>query len=583
MCGIAGIIAPQGSPAISFESLESMAAMLQHRGPDEHGYFRDNEFGLAHTRLSIVDIEYGHQPMSFAEGLFWISFNGEIFNHVELRAELEKKGFKFKTRSDTEVILACYQCYGELAWSKLNGQFAIALLDRKNRCLHLVRDRLGILPLHYTHSKKGRLLFASEIKSLLTDPDVDARISADGLSEVMCFWSSQSPQTLFEDVYSVKPASCLTFNHRLERREITYWQADFSKSTDLEHIDDEELSEALEEKLSRAVSLRLRSDVPVGSYLSGGLDSSVICQSIKQLHQGDLETYAIGFKDKRFDESEQQAEMSAFLDTRHHNIVCDNTAIAESLPEVIWHCETTLTRTSPVPLYLLSKLVRDNGMKVVLTGEGADELLAGYNIFKEDKIRRFWAKQPDSQVRPKLLNKLYPYINKGSKSNAIWVSFFKRGFQDTGQKAYSHRIRWTNGAWSWRFVNPELREQWSLESCIDRVCVTANSDNSITPQSRAQQIEIHTFMSNYLLPSQGDRVAMANSVEVRYPFLDPDVVDFCLKIPDRKILSGLKRQTTLTKNRIPKTARVDLAKTETTLSRASYIAIFCIRQSGICF
>lgn len=521
--------------------------MLEHRGPDEHGYYRNPHIGLAHTRLSIIDIDSGQQPMSWADGRLWISFNGEIFNHLELRAELEKKGAQFRTHSDTEVILACYQQYGDLAWEKLNGQFSIALVDQKTQQLHLVRDRLGILPLHYCQSDDGRFLFASEIKSLLTDPEVRSGISSQGLSELLCFWSSQSPQTMFRKIYSVKPATCLTIDYTLSCKERTYWRADFTSSEALKKLSDDELSEALEEKLSRAVSLRLRSDVPVGSYLSGGLDSSVICHSIKRQHDGDLATYAIGFSDKRFDETAQQQTMSAFLGTQHHSLNCDSKDIATYLPEIIWHCETPLTRTSPVPLYMLSGLVRSKGMKVVMTGEGADELLAGYNIFKEDKIRRFWAKQPDSKIRPRLLGKLYPYIDKTRNNDAMWISFFAKGFQETSAKAYSHRLRWGNGSWAWRFVHPDLRQQWSLESSIERISASLPNTEDLHPQSLAQQTEINTFMSNYLLPFQGDRVAMGHSIEVRYPFLDPDVVDFCLKIPPAKTLSGLRDKLPLRK------------------------------------
>jgi len=522
-----------------------MAAMLRHRGPDGYGLYRDDRVGLAHARLSIIDLSGGAQPIHNEDKSIWVTFNGEIFNYLELRAELERLGHRFYTRSDTEVLVHNFEEYGPRAWEKLNGQFALALWDSRDRRLWLVRDRVGILPLYYARAS-GRVLFASENKALFASGHLVPRFDGSGLVEAFTRWAAPPPGTVFAEVRNVPPGTVVCFDENHQERQQCYWQPDLSEDAALQAISADEAAEALGDKLTQAVRLRLRADVPVGAYLSGGLDSSVIGRLIRQADSSPLQTFAVRFEDPRFDETAEQRRMAGLLGTRHHEILCGSADIRGALPEVIWHCEMPLLRTAPAPLFLLSGLVRSHGMKVVLTGEGADELLAGYHIFKEDKVRRFWARLPESQVRPALLARLYPYVGGGQQQTKLWQRFFRRGLTELDHPFYSHRVRWENTGWAVRFLAPEVRralDPGRFEADLEQML--PHGWRSWRPLARAQAIEMATFLSPYLLCSQGDRVAMAHSVEVRYPFLDPQVVDFCCRLPGRFKLRGLRDKLVL--------------------------------------
>jgi len=546
LCGIAGIILEPGHDPVPFEPLRRMAAMLGHRGPDGYGLYRDDSIGLAHTRLSIIDLTGGAQPIHNEDRSIWITFNGEIFNYVELRETLEGLGHRFYTHSDTEVIVHSFEEYGDKAWSKFNGQFAFALWDSRSHRLWLVRDRVGILPLYYARVP-GRVLFASEAKAMFASGYLEPRFDGAGLVQVFSRWSVPSPSTVFASVRSVPPGQAICFDEHLHETTSTYWQANFAENGRLAAMSRDEAAELLGDHLDRAVNFRLRADVPVGAYLSGGLDSSVIAWLIRHNDRGRLQTFAVRFEDPEFDETVQQRRMAELLGTEHHEIVCRSTDVGDVLRDVIWHCETPLLRTAPAPLFMLSQLVRENGMKVVLTGEGADEWLAGYNIFKEDKVRRFWARQPDSTARPALLGRLYDYVGQGrTQSTSLWQQFFRRGLTELDHPFYSHRVRWKNTAWSLRFLAPDLRDDID-ESRIeaDLARMMPEDWREWHPLARAQLIEITTFMSSYLLSCQGDRVAMAHGVEVRYPFLDPEVVDLCAALPPGVKLRGLRDKAAL--------------------------------------
>ena len=546
MCGVAGILTDPDEGPVPFEDLRRMVAMLRHRGPDEYGLFRDDHAGLGHARLSILDLQGGAQPIHNEDETVWVSFNGEIFNHAALREELEGRGHVFYTRTDTEVLVHGYEAFGDKLWAKLNGQFAIALWDRRQRHLWLVRDRVGIAPLYWARAG-GRLLFASEIKALLATGEVDRSFCPAGMMEVFTRWSVPAPASVFSEVSSVPPATAIRFDDRHAAHTFRYWEADFTESEELTQLSDDDAADALEAHLQRAIGFRLRADVPVGAYLSGGLDSSVIGHYAYQAQQSPLETFAVRFADPAFDETVEQRRMADLLGTRHHEMLCGDSELRNALPDVVWHAESPLLRTAPIPLFLLSGRVRRSGMKVVLTGEGADELLAGYNIFKEDKIRRFWARQEDSLARPMLLSRLYQYVGAGThQQTKLWQQFFARGLNPTDRPFYSHGPRWQNASWTLRFL-----QSGRLDS-INRAQLDEDLANRLPsgwtrwrPLARAQMIEIATFMSSYLLASQGDRVAMGHGVEVRYPFLDPEVVDFCTRLPARMRLRGLRDKVLL--------------------------------------
>lgn len=545
MCGIAGVLAGPSAATPSMDELQRMIAMIGHRGPDGHGFYRDERIGLAHARLSLIDLAGGFQPIHNQDRSIWLTFNGEIFNYLELRAKLSALGHRFYTAGDAEVIVHCYQRYGPAAWAMLNGQFAFALWDGRHRRLWLVRDRMGILPLHFARVGQ-HIVFASEAKALFAGGRIAPEFDPQGLAQTFSLWSTTAPQTLFKGVQTVRPATALCIDAEMRQSEQRYWQVDPAPSP-LGALTVEEAVEGLEDCLTRAVELRLRADVPVGSYLSGGLDSSVIGSLGRAQVGSALETFGIRFEDSRFDESEEQRRVARHLGARHHEAMCDAAVIRDTLADVVWHCESPLLRTAPVPMFRLARLVRSRATKAVLSGEGADELLAGYTIFKEDQIRRFWARQPDSRLRPALLSRIHHYVgDAGSRSTSLWQGFFRRGLQDTGHPFYSHVARWQNTAWTLRLLAPEVRSGFDLGAAMEAVAGSMPSGwRAWDPLARAQLIEVNSFMSSYLLSSQGDRVAMAHGVEVRYPFLDPDVIDFCMALPKRHKLLGLRDKLVL--------------------------------------
>lgn len=538
MCGIVGIVNLQEPQFVPEDLLRQMLAAIRHRGPDEFGIYRDEWASLGNARLSIVDLGGGQQPIGNEDGSLWIVFNGEIFNYLELRPILEAEGHRFRTDCDTEVILHLYEKYGPSCLNYLNGQFAIAIWDNRNRSLFLARDRLGICPLFYS-TANGQLVFGSEIKTLLIHPQIQAEIDPDSLAQIFTFWSVLVPRSIFKKIYNLPPAHYLRIQGE-QLQVCPYWEPDFTIPATPEHTTEEYLEE-FEHLLIDATLLRLRADVPVGAYLSGGLDSSTTAAIIRQYTSNSLDTFSIAFSDPAFDESQFQQYMAAFLGTEHQVVDCTQADIGQVFPQMLWHTEMPTLRTAPAPMFLLSRLVREHNLKVVITGEGADEFLGGYDIFKEMAIRRFWAKQPHSTRRPQLLKRLYPEIARLSHSSEVFLTaFFKQDLTDIDSPIYSHLIRWSNTAKLHRFLRQRPAEsirQWAE----DLVPLPAHF-RQWSPLGQAQYLEIVTFLSPYLLCSQSDRVAMAHSVEGRFPFLDYRLVEFTNRLPPQLKLRGLKEK-----------------------------------------
>jgi asparagine synthase (glutamine-hydrolysing) len=542
MCGIAGVFNRASGKPPNEDQLRRMLAMISHRGPDDFGILLDGPVGLGNARLSIIDLSGGHQPIANEDGTLWVVFNGEIFNYVELRLELEALGHRFTTESDTEVLVHLYEEYGPQCLSRLNGQFAFAIWNARDESLFLARDRLGVRPVFYT-MRDGDLLFGSEIKAILADPRVRAEIDPVTLDQIFTFWSPLSPRTIFKGVEELPPGHYLL----ARRNEFTvrrYWEIDFPDAYEPVPTQPRSFNDYFEEfsnLLVDAARICLRADVPVGAYLSGGLDSSVIASIIQNHTSNRLHTFSIAFNDTNFDESLFQRQMANFLGTGHRVVEATHEDIGRVFPEVIWHSETPLMRTSPAPMFMLSKLVRECGYKVVLTGEGADEFLAGYDIFKEAKVRRFWARQPGSKWRPRLFQRLYPDVaGLGQGHPALLAAFFQGALTELDLPYYSHAIRWRNNRRACRFFSPTVRAELARQS------VAALDQVVYPPQfarwgslERAQFLEISIFLSQYLLAAQGDRVAMAHSIEGRYPFLDVRVVEFCNRLPSNLKLRGL--------------------------------------------
>ena len=555
MCGIAGGTKFYSSKSIDIHILGNMLESIRYRGPDECGIYNAQNVMLGNVRLSIIDIQSGQQPLCNASGDIWIAYNGEVFNYIELREELIKKGYSFKTQSDTEVIVLLYEEYGVDFFNKLNGQFAISIWDKRRKELILARDRMGIRPLFYT-KQNNELFFASEIKAFLQHPDLHLKISARALSQIFTFWTTLSSDTAFENVYQLPPGSYMICSKgKFEIK--NYWKLDFAKENQYLNINLNEAVEQFNEILKDAVKIRLRADVPVAAYLSGGLDSTVTTSLIREVVPDMLQTFSIGFEEREYDESHYQNLASNYFKTNHTSFKIKNEEIAENFPRVVWHSEMPLLRTSPVPMFALSKKVHEKNIKVVITGEGADELLGGYNIFKEAKIRHFWAKEPKSNLRPLLLKKLYPYIPQIQNANAQTLRFFF-GYKlsETASPVYSHLLRWNNGNHIKKYFSKELKEEINGYHPVDDLINKLNGKFvDYDYLGKAQWLEMNIFMSGYLLSSQGDRMGMANSIEGRYPFLDHRLIEFCTKLNPEYKLKGLDEKFLLKKmaeNRIPK-------------------------------
>lgn len=535
MCGIAGILALRsGGRPPAIEELGRMAAALRHRGPDESGLYRSAPAGLAHARLSIVDLASGQQPLSNEDGTLWVVFNGEIYNWGELRAELEQKGHRFRTRCDTEVIVHAFEAWGEDSFERYNGEFAIALWDERANALVLARDGMGVRPV-YVCEHGGRLYFASEVKAIFAaDRSIPRELDPVGLEETFTFWTTVAPQTVFRGIDELPPGHVRTYARGavVERcfsrpRYPEAERAELPGSV-------EDAADLVRSALERAVRLRvLHSDVPVGSYLSGGLDSSLVAALGRDAIGGRFCTFSIRFEDAEYDETAFQRVMAERLGTDHHELLISRRDIAQVFPDVIAHAERPILRTAPAPLYLLSRLVHDAGIKVVLTGEGADEVFAGYDLFREGKIRRFWARQPGSTLRPRLLERLYPYLARSPVSSTpLSRLFFGRDLDAWRSPGFAHGPRWRTTAALKRLFSKEQRARTEGHRVVDRLLATLPPE---LPRwsylAQDQYLEIRTLLSGYLLSAQGDRMSMASSVEGRYPFLDVEVMRLASSLP----------------------------------------------------
>lgn len=518
--------------------------MLKHRGPDGTGYFRSPACELANARLSIIDLESGDQPMTNEDQSVWIVLNGEIFNFVELRAELQGLGHQFRTRSDTEVIVHAYEEYGDRFVERLTGQFAFALWDIPRQRLVLARDRVGIRPLFYARIG-ARFLFASEIKAILAVAPDAASLDEQGLAQIFTFWGTVGQRTVFKGIRSLPSGHLLILENGVERL-AGYWDWTFPQGSGRTDLTLDEAAEELHSLLTEVVKQQLRSDVPIGVYLSGGLDSSGIAALARE-NVDTMQAFSLAFEDPEFDESPYQREVAEFLGVRRSVVRCTAQDIGNAFPELIWHTETPVLRTSPAPLMLLSRHVREQGYKVVLTGEGADEVFGGYDLFKEGKIRRFWAEQPDSAWRPLLFSRLYPYLAHSPVAHRHFARlFFGQRLEELDNPFYAHLTRWSATRGIFRFLSPEL--QASLSSMNPEEELTRLLPDRFTTWSdlsRDQFIEVKTLLEGYLLSSQGDRVSLAHSVEGRVPYLDHRVVEFVNSLSHRYKLRGLHEKVVL--------------------------------------
>jgi asparagine synthase (glutamine-hydrolysing) len=543
MCGLAGMYCR--NEAASGEVLLAMAGELRHRGPDGVGLYLDARFGMVNTRLAIVDVEHGQQPLADDSGRFWAMQNGEIYNYIELRDALRGRGHRFRTRCDTEVLAHAFAEWGPNCLDRLNGDFAIAIWDEQQRELFLARDRFGVRPLYIAELSNADLVFGSEIKAILCHPKLERRLDPVALVDCFISWSTLPDRSAFAGIREIAPGTYMRVRADGRRFEQRWWSLNFNADPLTTRQSERELAEQLRELLADASRLRLRADVPVGVYLSGGLDSSLIAALAQRQVRQPLRAFSLRFADRQFDERPFQERVSSWLGVTSEHCDVTAAAIGRAFPRVVTLCERPLVRTAPVPLLGLAELVRASGFKVVLTGEGADELFGGYDIFKEAAVRRFWARQPKSHRRPQLFRKLYPFLGpEFTRSTPFLHRYFGLGLEDTSNPLYSHELRFRAGERLLRFFDRDVLatvvpEQGFRHRLTARLPMEFAEWSAL---SQAQYLEIDTFLFGYLLHAQGDRMMMGHSVEGRFPYLDHRVAEFAARLPDGMRLRRLREK-----------------------------------------
>ncbi len=516
-----------------------MLGMIMHRGPDEFGTYVDAHIGMGTARLSIIDLAHGQQPMRHEPTGVVIVFNGEIFNYPELRQPLLSEGYVFHTHCDTEVILALYLKHGESFPEFLNGQFAVAIWDPRDHKLVLARDRFGICPLFY-YENGERLLFGSEMKSILTDERVPRAMNHRAIDQIFTFWTPIGQNTALAGLKELPPGHVLV-RQQGRSRISAYWNWPFPTLQEQSASTFAQAKEEFVEQLLASITLRMRADVEVSSYLSGGIDSSAIVALASRLRPDEFRTYSIAFEEESYDERKYQEMVSSHYRTTQKTFVCGDEDINDRFERVIWHTETPVFRTAPTPLNLLSERVRGDGVKVVLTGEGADEVLLGYDIFREVKVRRFWRRQPNSLWRQQLFKRLYAYLPQFSNPRFANISIESfRGTLLSDSPFYSHLIRWNNNAANKVYFSGELQQDLgSYDALAELEFLMPPDFHRADDIDRAQYLELITLLRGYLLSSQGDRMTMGNSIEARFPFLDHKFVNFVNALPRKFKLLGL--------------------------------------------
>ncbi len=540
MCGIVGIVNSHNKGPVEEGILHSMNSSLKHRGPDEEGLWIHHQVGLAMRRLSIIDLEGGHQPISNEEENIWIVFNGEIYNFQTLREELLQKGHRFKTRSDTEVIVHLYEEEGEEFVHKLRGMFAIALWDARTQKLFLYRDRVGIKPLHYWF-RDGSLLFASEIKALLQHPEVGRELSLTALSDYLSFLYIPTPKTIYQEIHKLPAGHYLVYSRgQIQIR--PYWDFRYQETTG---IREEEWIGKLNAALEEAVRLHLVSDVPVGAFLSGGIDSSTVVAWASRLSPDSIKTYSIGFEDDRFNELPFAREAAAHCGTDHHEKVVRVDAF-DLLGKIITGFDEPFADPSAIPTFLVSEFARRD-LKVVLSGDGGDELFAGYLWTRKEAFLETFRRLPLSlrkALEAAVLKRDYRPLRETDP-----LSFISRFLYDAGHPMTESFARRVMCFQPW--MKKELFEPWVLEhsrerSSLESLLSFLGQKNSPKGMDSLLYWDSKVYLADDLL-AKVDRMSMAHSLEVRVPLLDHKVVElagsipFSLKLKDRTTKYILKR------------------------------------------
>jgi asparagine synthase (glutamine-hydrolysing) len=526
MCGICGFTWADNSLA------EKCTQVIKHRGPDQSGIFSAEGITLGHRRLSIIDLsEQGRQPMANEDGSLHLVFNGEIYNFPELRDLLEKKGHVFHSRSDSEVILHGYEEWGEDVFQHLRGMFAFALWDSRQQCLLAGRDRLGIKPFYYYH-QEGRLAFASEIKGLLTIPDIPRRVNPQALYDYLGYEFVPSPQTMFEGITKLPPGHFLTFSSRgLEVK--PYWDIRFSQ----DWRSPEEAVEALRALLRETVRQHLISDVPLGVFLSGGLDSSTLVALMRDLGVDPLRTFSIGYPDPSFSELPFAQMVAERFETDHQVLMIPEVTVKD-LEDAVWHLDEPMTDLSALPLYLVCREAKKH-VTVCLSGEGGDEIFVGYDRFKASKFDQYFRRIPE-WLREKVL---YPGVKRlpdqPQKKGAI--NILKRFMEGSHLPLEGGHLRWQyfiSPDWEAGLFKDSFKARVStdpfrpVKTCLERCSSNDRLDREI-------YLDLKMVMPDSVL-MKVDKMSMAHALEIRVPFLDHRVVEFSATLPGSWKLKGFE-------------------------------------------
>jgi asparagine synthase (glutamine-hydrolysing) len=527
MCGITGILYHDSArPAAD---LSSALAAIRHRGPDDSGVYTDGSLAMGMARLSIIDVAGGHQPMSDASGRYWIVFNGEIYNYPELRAELAAQGYPFRTKSDTEVVLAGYGCWGEDVLQRLNGMFAFALWDTLERRLWLARDRLGIKPLYYINDGEA-FRFASEIKAILTDPTVPRRISRTGLANYLTYGYGIAPDTMFEGIYKLPAAHAVTVQNGAIKT-VRYWQIPASQPAITNYDEAVQQTRAL---LEDAVRCHMIADVPVGAFLSGGIDSATVVSQMTRL-AGRVKTFSIGFDDPRYNELNAARALAQRFDSEHYEAVLTEDDLPPLLEKLAYHYDEPFGDASSFPTYYVSKLAQQH-VKVVLTGDGGDELFGGYKRYLAER----WFPYVQTVPRP-LRQAALAGLNRVAGQHR-----WKRILRITMQPDYPARY----ASWLMVFTPQQYREALAADywaSAYDPYQVYRRrfaAANRLDAVNRAMYADLHLHLANAYL-EKVDKATMAASIEARVPFLDYRLVELAQRIPSTFKVNGKTTKTIL--------------------------------------
>lgn len=531
MCGLCGLFNVGTQEPVRQALLKAMADTITHRGPDAEGFYTAGPVGLAHRRLSIIDLEGGQQPMASPDQSVVVVFNGEIYNFPELRHQLERKGYSFKSKSDTEVIIYLYQELGERCFEQLRGMFAIAIWDAHKRQVVLARDRVGKKPLFYYYDGK-RCAFGSEMKAILEVPGVSREVDLEALSDYFSLLYVPAPKSIFKHIRKLKPGHYAVISDR-GFREMEYWDLTFA------HVEERSEQEWIEQLLSvyrEAVRIRLMSDVPLGAFLSGGVDSSSVVALMSELMGESVITSSIGFKDKEFDELDYARLIAKQFKTRHHEQVVEPDA-AGILERLVWHYDEPFADSSAIPTYYVSKVAREH-VTVALSGDGGDEFFAGYRRYLLDVRENAVREMIPSAIRRAIfapLAALYP--------KADWAPRVFRGKATFESLAGSHIEGYFRSVSACRpeikrtLIHQDVQRELKGYDTLDVFRAYYDRAGTDDPLSRIQYVDIKTYLPDDILVKV-DRASMANSLEVRAPMLDHRLIELTARMPSSLKLKG---------------------------------------------